>query len=192
MNLESFLSNFWGSYHFCSFLEAEGLEEGLVGAVDDGVVHLVEVDSGYFFGGVAHAFGDDGDGDSGVVGGGGPGVSGGVGGEGGEACLEGHGAECFVIGGEAALVFLEGSFALSLYDGEDVDGVVAGPSVYDVAHAGLHADGEWGAGLVAPVEDVAVRDVVFLEGGHVDEGHAAGCETEEEHVPPHGRASGEL
>ena len=67
-------------------------------------------------------------------------------------------------------------------DGEEVAGGTGPVLVEDVLHLRSPLDGEQLSCLLPAVGEVAVPEVAPLQVGHVDEGHAACVETEEEHV----------
>lgn len=67
-------------------------------------------------------------------------------------------------------------------DGQEVAGGTGPVLVEDVLHLRSPLDGEQLSCLLPAVGEVAVPEVAPLQVGHVDEGHAACVETEEEHV----------
>lgn len=67
-------------------------------------------------------------------------------------------------------------------DGQEVAGGIGPVLVEDVLHLRSPLDGEQLSCLLPAVGEVAVPEVAPLQVGHVDEGHAACVETEEEHV----------
>ena len=67
-------------------------------------------------------------------------------------------------------------------DGQEVAGGIGPVLVEDVLHLRSPLDGEQLSRLFPAVGEIAVLEVAPLQVGHVDEGHAACVETEEEHV----------
>ena len=162
----------------------------IIHAVDPGAVGQFEtfqIDLGGADGGVAKRLADHLDGDSAVLGGGGPGVAEGVGRHGeGNGQPAGEPLEPTVVAPEGGLVFAVGAVAGggtgAAEDGQQVGaagrngrGVTAAELVAG-GRQELHGDG--GAGLAAGVDQEALAEVAFLQVGKVGKGHAAEEELE--------------
>ena len=83
---------------------------------------------------------------------------------------------------DGGLVFHPAALPVGGEYGQQVGRVRMGILVHHLLHAAFPADAEQLAGLAPAVTEDAVLQVGLQQVGHVDEGHAAGVEAEEEHV----------
>lgn len=145
------------------------------------MIEVGEVDAGSAFGGVPHAFADNGEGDTLAVGSGGPGVAGDVEGERKVELKQVTDFADALI--EAALdVAVAVVTVVGAQHGQQIGRGWIGVLAQESAHVGFDFHLEELPRLAAAIDNHLSRDILFAKVAHVDECHAAGVKAKEKEV----------